>query len=164
MEFSDIVIPKDNTKSISESRNCILDQQTYLLQFDTTTNGHIHDQNWARTNMEKFHKSVRFKITLRVVCCEAWPLPLNSRKQKLKTFTHSRCTRDKGNVKSSQLKTTLIKHNPVYRDVKIDYNCLAAFPLEGIPNDLTNIDCNADSAIDTHLDEDRGPLDIKEIP
>lgn len=98
------------------------------------------------------------------MCCEAWPLPLNSRKQKLKTFTHSRCTRDKGNVKSSQLKTTLIKHNPVYRDVKIDYNCLAAFPLEGIPNDLTNIDCNADSAIDTHLDEDRGPLDIKEIP
>jgi len=34
-----------------------------------------------------------------------------------------------------------------------------------IQNDLTNIDCNVhvDSAIDTHLDEDRGPLDIKEI-
>ena len=58
----------------------------------------------------------------------------------------------------------LIKHNPVYRHVKIDYNCLAALPLEGIPNDLTNTDCDADSAIDTHLDEDRGPSGIDEIP
>lgn len=34
------------------------------------------------------------------------------------------------------------------------------------PKWFNNIDCNVhvDSAIDTHLDEDRGPLDIKEIP
>ena len=54
----------------------------------------------------------------------------------------------------------LIKHNPVYRDIKIDYNCLAALPLEGIPNDLTNIHCDVESAINTNLDEDRRPLDI----
>lgn len=246
-------------QSISGYRNSFLDQQTYLHQFDSTAHGHIHEQKWARTNMEKFHKSMKLKITLCVVCCEAWPLPLNSRKQKLKTFICSRCTRDKGNVKKfsvqnnmipspvpkelygltqieemliarvfpvisvytkpggqraykghcinfpqniQQLADTLprypkqlpiiivtvngktntskdltvrrekvssalhwlIKHNPVYKDVKIDYNCLAALPLKGIPNDLTNINCDADSAIDTHLDEDRGPLDIDEIP
>ena len=58
----------------------------------------------------------------------------------------------------------LIKHNPVYQDIKIDYNCLAALPLEGIPNDLTNIHCDEESAIDINLDEDGGPLDIDEIP
>ena len=95
---TDIVMPTfADPQSISESRNSIvLDQQTYLLQFDSTTPCHIHEQKWARTNMEKFHKSMKLKITLCVVCCEAWPLPLNSRKQKLKTFVCSRCTRDKG--------------------------------------------------------------------
>lgn len=90
---TDIVVPTSaDPRSISESRNSILDQQTYLLQFDSTTHGHIHEQKWARTNMEKFHKSTKLKIALCVVCCEAWPLPLNSRKQKLKTFICSRCT------------------------------------------------------------------------
>ena len=52
---TDIVMPNPtDPQSISESRNSIiLDQQTYLLQFDSTTHGHIHEQKWARTNMEK---------------------------------------------------------------------------------------------------------------
>ena len=258
---TDIVMPTfADPQSISESRNSIvLDQQTYLLQFDSTTHGHIHEQKWARTNMEKFHKSMKLKIALCVVCCEAWPLPLNSRKQKLKTFVCSRCTRDQGNVKKFSAENNmipspvpkelhgltqieemliarvfpvfslytkpggqraykghcinspqniqhladslprypkqlpiiivrvngktnsskdltvrrekvssalhwLIKHNPVYQDIKIDYNCLAALPLKGIPNDLTNIHCDVESAIGTNLDEERGPLDIDEIP
>ena len=49
--------------------------------------------------MENLHQSMKLKITLCEVCCEAWPLPLNSRKENLKTFICSRCTRDKGNVK-----------------------------------------------------------------
>ena len=57
-----------------------------------------------------------------------------------------------------------MKHNPVYKDVKIDFNCLAALPLEGIPTDLPKNDCDAENGIDTHIDEDRGPLDIDEIP
>ena len=201
---------------------------------------------------------MKFKITLCVVCCEAWPLPLNSRKQELRTFICSRCTRDKENVKKFSVENNmipspvpkelygqtqieemliarvfpvisvytkpggqrvhkgrcinfphsiqhladnlprypkqlpiiivrvngktnsskdltvrreivssalhwLIKYNPVYKDVKIDYNCLAVLRLEGIPNDLTNIDCAADTEV-RDRDRDRGPLDIEEIP
>ena len=41
----------------------------------------------------------------------------------------------------------LIKHNPVYKDVKIDYCCLAALPFKGIPNDLPNINCCDDNEL-----------------
>ena len=112
----DVVMPTSaDPQSISESRN-FLDQQTYLLQFDSTTHGHIHEQKWARTNMETFHKSMKLKIALCVVCCEAWPLPLNSRKQKLKTFVCSRCTRDKGNVKNFSAENNMIP-SPVPKEL-----------------------------------------------
>ena len=58
----------------------------------------------------------------------------------------------------------LVKHNPAYKDIKIDYNCLASLPLEGIPTDLLKVSCAADKAPSSDVDLDRGPLDIDEIP
>ena len=53
----------------------------------------------------------------------------------------------------------LVSHNPVYRDVQIDYECLAQLPLEGIPADLSKVRCEKGSGSE-ELDPDRGPLDI----
>ena len=57
----------------------------------------------------------------------------------------------------------LVSHNPVYRDVQIDYECLAQLPLEGIPADLSKVRYEKGSGSE-ELDPDRGPLDIDDLP
>ena len=57
----------------------------------------------------------------------------------------------------------LVSHNPAYRDVQIDYECLAQLPLEGIPADLSKVRCKKGSGSE-ELDPDKGPLDIHDLP
>ena len=35
----------------------------------------------------------------------------------------------------------LVEHNPVYKNIKIDLNCLSSLPIEGIPRDLKKVHC-----------------------
>ena len=56
----------------------------------------------------------------------------------------------------------LVEHNPVYKNIKIDLNCLSSLPIEGIPSDLKKVHCAVDS--EHEIDPDRGPLDTDEIP
>ncbi|CAH3152927.1 unnamed protein product [Pocillopora meandrina] len=55
----------------------------------------------------------------------------------------------------------LVQHNPVYKDITIDYELLAFLPSDGIPTELRKIYCTENSK-DDEIDPDRGPLD--EIP
>ena len=55
-----------------------------------------------------------------------------------------------------------VEHNPVYKNIKIDLNCLLSLPIEGIPSDLKNVHCAVDG--EDEIDPDRGPLDTDEIP
>ena len=55
----------------------------------------------------------------------------------------------------------LVQHNPVYKDITIDYELLALLPSDGIPTELHKIYCTENSKDDA-IDPDRGPLD--EIP
>ena len=57
----------------------------------------------------------------------------------------------------------LVEHNPVYKDITIDYNCLASLPSEGIPNELHKIS-HGEIDKDNEIDPDSGPLDVDEIP
>ena len=57
----------------------------------------------------------------------------------------------------------LVKHNPVYKNITIDYDCLSSLPSEGIPSELHQIDCIENNK-DKEMDPDRGPLDVNEIP
>ena len=57
----------------------------------------------------------------------------------------------------------LVQHNPAYKDVTIDYDSLAFFPSEGIPENLHQICCSENSKSD-EIDPDRSPLDVNEIP
>ena len=74
----------------SEIETQILSQQDYLKKFDIK-NGGIHEQSWAKANINKFHKSVRFSISVCSVCQEAWPLKSKPRIP----YVCSRCSRDK---------------------------------------------------------------------
>ena len=53
----------------------------------------------------------------------------------------------------------LVEHNPVYKDITIDYNCLVSLPSEGIPTELHKISYG-EIHNDNEIDPDRGPLDI----
>ena len=55
-------------------KNGISNQQMYLYQFNMTPCGELHKQEWAILNMQKFHKSMKFIISLCQCCHEAWPL------------------------------------------------------------------------------------------
>ena len=57
----------------------------------------------------------------------------------------------------------LVRHNPAYKNIQIDYECLAQLPLEDIPVDLTKVRFEKVSESD-ELDSDRGPLDIDDLP
>lgn len=245
-----------NQPVCNENVHNSLDKQTYLSQFESLKNGPIHEQKWAKKNMQNFHNSMKFKIFRCDVCCEAWPL---SEKSKVKVpYICTRCIRDKSNVKKFSVQNNmipsqvpvelqgltqleemliarvfpvisvytkpsgqkaykghcinfsqdiqelanslprypkelpvivvsvigkdniykdlkvrrenvscalhwLVRHNPLYREITIDYKCLASLPAEGIPCDLNQINVteNCESG---EIDPDRGPTHVDEIP
>ena len=51
----------------------------------------------------------------------------------------------------------LVQHNPVYKNITIDYDCLSFLPSEGIPSELHQINCIENNK-DKELDPNRGPL------
>ena len=57
----------------------------------------------------------------------------------------------------------LVRHNPAFKNIQIDYECLAKLPLEDIPVVLTKVRCEKVSESD-ELDSDRGPLDTDDLP
>ena len=81
-------------KEFSQSQHEI-NQQHYLNMFYNTNNGVIEEQCWAKTKINKFHKSVKYIVSHCTVCQEAWHL-----KTKPKTpYVCSRCCRDKKSPK-----------------------------------------------------------------
>jgi hypothetical protein len=70
---------------------CETSQQDYLNMFDSTQNGGIEKQCWAKANINKFHKSVQYNISQCTVFKEAWPLKSKPRSP----YVCSRCCRDK---------------------------------------------------------------------
>ena len=73
------------------STNKITNQQDYLKEFDIQ-NGSIHEQGWAKHNIDKFHKSVKFSISQCTICYEAWPL--KSKPRSPDNYVCSQCSRD----------------------------------------------------------------------
>ena len=79
-------------------------QQDYLNMFDNTNIGGIEEQCWAKANINKFDKSVRYIVSQCTVCQEAWPL-----KSKPRTpYMCSRCFRDKISPKKFSCKNSMI--------------------------------------------------------
>ena len=78
-----------------------------MKEFDIIQNGSIHEQSWAKCNINKFHKFVEFSISQCTICQEAWPM--KSKPMLPNNYVCSRCSRD---AKSSK------KISPVPHELK----------------------------------------------
>lgn len=74
-----------------------ISKTTYLNEFDALKNGGLHDQCWAKCNMEQFHKSMQYSIFQCTVCKEAWPI--NTKPKCPASYVCLRCSRDKNTPK-----------------------------------------------------------------
>ena len=87
------------------STNKITNQQDYLKEFDIQ-NGSIHEQSWAKHNIDKFHKSVKFSISQCTICYEAWPL--KSKPRSPDNYVCSRCSRDNKSTRKFSFENSMI--------------------------------------------------------
>ena len=92
-------------QKVSQGQN-IVNQQDYLKQFDITKSGGFEQQCWAKSNINKFHKSVQFSISQCTICQEAWPL--KSKPRSPNHYVCSRCSRDNKSPKRFSSENSMI--------------------------------------------------------
>ena len=83
-----------------------INQQDYLNKFDIEKNGSIHEQSWAKNNINKFSKSIEFFISQCTICQEAWPM--NSKPRSPDCYICSRCARDTKSPRKFSLENSMI--------------------------------------------------------
>ena len=79
-------------------------QKDYLTAFDISQNGGIEEQSWAKANINKFHKSMKYVVSQCTICFEAWPL----RSKPKAPYVCSQCSRDKKSPKKFSVENSLI--------------------------------------------------------
>ena len=84
----------------------IINQQDYLNKFDIEKDGSIHEQSWAKNNINKFSKSIQFFISQCTICQEAWPL--NSKPRSPDCYICPRCARDTKSPRKFSLENSMI--------------------------------------------------------
>ena len=65
-----VIFQQKNSSNITQD----VSKAMYLNGFDMLRNGALHDQSWAKWNMQQFLKSMQFVICQCMVCKEAWPI------------------------------------------------------------------------------------------
>lgn len=83
-------------------------QNEFLCSFEINCGENLHKQPWAVKNMKKFHESMKMKITMCVVCHEAWPIKQSNKKCGSQDFVCLRCNRDKGTPKKFSRENDMI--------------------------------------------------------
>ena len=112
-----------NSSTVTRATECLetgvsnQNQKMHLSEFNVSTSGELHKQEWAIYNMQKFHQSMKFKISLCHYCQEAWPLHIKSKKEK-EPYICTRCLRDKNDTKkfSSRILDSASKHRSIVID------------------------------------------------
>ena len=79
----------------------------YLSEFKISNCGELHQQEWAKLNMQKFHDSMKLRISLCQCCHEAWPLHIKTKKKK-EPYICTRCLRDKDDAKKFSFEISLL--------------------------------------------------------
>ena len=87
------------------SDNKIKNQQDYLKEFNIQ-NGSIHEQSWAKHNIDKFHKSFEFSISQCTIFRAAWPL--KSKPRSHDNYVCSRCSRDTKSPRNFSFENSMI--------------------------------------------------------
>ena len=79
-------------------------QKEYLTAFDISQDGGIEEQSWAKANINKFHKSMKYVVSQCTICFEAWPL----RSKPKAPYVCSQCSQDKKSPKKFSVENSLI--------------------------------------------------------
>ena len=93
-------------KMMKETDTFVLCKTDYLKEYDSSKNGPLHEQNWAKENMKNFHRSTKYNIVKCTVCSEAWPI--KTRPRNLNQYTCTRCAQDKRIPKRFSVENNLI--------------------------------------------------------
>ena len=86
------------TEGVTSLKNGVSSQEMYLSEFKISNCGELHQQEWAKLNMQKFHDSMKLRISLCQCCHEAWPLHIKT-KEKKEPYICTWCLRDKNDTK-----------------------------------------------------------------
>jgi hypothetical protein len=76
-----------------------LSKGTYFSNFNILKISEIHEQAWAKENMNNFHKSILYSTIQCTVCNEAWPTNEKLQAASLASYVCKRCKGDKETVK-----------------------------------------------------------------
>lgn len=109
----DFVRDKSFQKKLNLRTN--ISKKEYLKEFDVVKNGKINEQNWAQSNIAKFHKSVKYSTYQCTICKEAWPL--KSKPRSPDSYVCLRCNRDKQSALTSQTKYSILVY-PCFLDLQ----------------------------------------------
>ena len=82
-----------------------ISKESFLKSVDPSA-GVLHKQSWVIKNMHKFHDSMKMEINQCMICKEAWPKEVSSKKEE--NFTCLRCKRDKGTPKKFSSENSMI--------------------------------------------------------
>ena len=52
------------TGGVTSLKNGVSSQEMYLPEFKISNCGELHQQEWAKLNMQKFHDSMKLRISL----------------------------------------------------------------------------------------------------
>ena len=94
------------TKTKRQKTNKVVSQKHYLTEFDAAKYGELHEQNWAKSNISKFHSSMEFSISQCTICKESWPM--KSKPRTPDTYVCSRCSRDKKSPRKFSKENSMI--------------------------------------------------------
>lgn len=83
----------DSNECDSRCSTNLTDKNQYLREFDADKNSELHLQQWAKVDMSRFHKSLKYTTLQCTICKEAWPLKTTKRSRT--NYVCLRCTRDK---------------------------------------------------------------------
>jgi hypothetical protein len=84
----------------------IINQQDYLNKFDIEKDGSIHEQSWAKNNINKFSKCMEFFINQCTICQEVWPP--NSKPRSPDCYICFRCSRDTKSPRKISIENSMI--------------------------------------------------------
>lgn len=97
---------RNAVNALGTSPHGVQQRQVYLNEFDTVKNGPLHQQNWAKTNIANFHRSMKYSIYQCTICKEAWPR--KSKPRSPDSYICLQCSRDKNCPKKFSVDNLMI--------------------------------------------------------
>lgn len=97
---------RNAVNTLGTSPHGVQQRQVYLNEFDTVKNGPLHQQNWAKTNIANFHRSMKYSIYQCTIWKEAWPR--KSKPRSPDSYICLQCSRDKNSPKKFSVDNLMI--------------------------------------------------------